>query len=159
MIAVSSNTSDRRWVLISAAMLLYATSALAAHSAADPQEQARQFIVAKPRSESVVAANTILTPAGSAQGEVRIDPQEQARQFILAKPTFGSAVNSKTEGTPAGSAQDNGRVDPQEQARQFILAKPNLGSLADRLVAAASRKQVTLAVPAPGNRGGHTEPR
>jgi hypothetical protein len=117
MISLPSHTSDRRWVLVSVAILLYANSALAAESASDPQEQARQFIVAKSSFESVGAAKTILAPAGSAQGDPRLDPQ-----FILAKPTFGSAVDLRTKGTAAGSAQDNGRVDPQEQARQFILS-------------------------------------
>jgi hypothetical protein len=159
MSSLPSNVSDRRWVLISVAILLYANSALAAESAFDPQAQARQFIVAKPSFESVVAAKTILTPAGSAQGDARLDPQEQARQFILAKPTLGSAVNSRTAGTASGPAQDNGRVDPQEQARQVILAKPNFGRLADRLVAPASKKQVTSAASAPRNRGSHTESR
>lgn len=159
MISLARKTSGRRLALISVGILFYATSALAAKSAFDPQDQARQFIVAKPTSESVVDSKTNLTAPGSAQGNGRADPQEQARQFILAKPNLGIAVDSKPNLTAAGSVQGTGRVDPQEQARQFILAKANVGSLADHWVAPVSKKQVTSAVSARRNRGGHSESR
>jgi len=154
-----SHTSQGRFLLPSVAIMLGANSALAAHSAVDLQEQARQFIVATPGFESDVAAKSILTPAGLVQSQARLDPHVQARQFILAKPTFGSAVDLKTQGPAAGSAQHHAGVDPQEQARQFILPKLNLGRLADRLVTPVSKKRVTSALSVGGDRGGYSESR
>lgn len=77
-------TSGRRLVLISAATLLYANSALAAQPAFDAQAQARQFILAKPDFGVATDSETRPIATVAAQANRRVDAQEQARQFILA---------------------------------------------------------------------------
>jgi hypothetical protein len=108
---IPTQISGRRLLLISAGLVLYANSALAVEPVLDPQEQARQFILARPNFALATVA---------ARDNGRIDPQEQARRVILAKPNFPVAADSKTQGLGGVAAQRNGHLDPQEQARQFI---------------------------------------
>jgi hypothetical protein len=140
-------TSGRRLVLISAATLLYATSALAAQPAFDAQAQARQFIVARPNFAVATDSKATGIAALAAHNNRRIDAQAQARQFILSKSNFGVATDSKTTGIAAVAAQNNRRIDAQEQARQFILTRPNVDGLAGRVVA-----------PPTARRGNNTQP-
>jgi hypothetical protein len=152
----ASKPSGRLLVLISAGVLLYANSSLAAEPVSDPQEQARQFIVAKPNFGIATDSKAHATAAVAAQANDRLDPQEQARQFIVAKPNFGVATDSKAHATAAVAAQDNDRLDPQEQARQFILAKPNFNGPAGR-VGRPSKTKVMPTVSARSDRGGYSD--
>ena len=152
-----SKTAGRLLVLISAGILQYANSALAAEPVFDPQGQARQFIVAKPNRGVATDSKAHATAVVVAQDNDRVDPQERARQFILAKPNFGVATDSKAHATAVVAAQDNDRVDPQEQARQFIMAKPSLHGLASRVVAPVSKTKVMSTVSARSNRGGYSD--
>jgi hypothetical protein len=149
-----SKTSGRLLALISAGILQYANSALAAEPVLDPQGQARQFIVAKPNFGVATDSKAQATAVVAAQDNDRVGPQEQARQFILAKSNFAVATDSKAHATAVVGAQDNDRVDPQEQARRFILAKPSLNGLAGRVVAPVAKTKVMSTVSARSNRGG-----
>ena len=150
---IPSKASGPRLLLISAGILLFANSALAAEPVSDPQEQARQFILAKPNFAVVSDSSTNGIAAVPAQDNGRGDAQKQAQQFILARPNFEVTSDSKTNGIAAVAAQDNGRGDPQEQARQFILAKPNFE------VTPGSKTKGGGAVAARTNRGGYSESR
>ena len=145
--------SGRRLVLISAATLLYANSALTAQPAFDAQAQARQVILAKPNFGVATDSKTSPIAALAAQANLRVDAQEQARRFILAKSNFGVATDSKITGIAAVPAQNNRRVDAQEQARQFILTKPNVDGLAGRVVAPPTARQRSNTRHAPMDRG------
>ncbi len=127
--------SGHRLVLISAATLLYANSALAAQPAFDAQAQARQVILAKPNFGIATDSKTRPIAAVAAQANLRVDAQAQARRFILAKSNFGVANDSKTKRIAAVAAHANRSADAQEQARRFILAKPHVDGLAGRVVA------------------------
>lgn len=108
---ISRRTAGRRLVLMFAGILL-ATNALAAQPVFDLQEQARQFILAKPIFGAAIDSKMKVVAVVSAHGNPRIDAQEQARVFIVGKPNFGDLAGrviapvSKlkvTQGAPARS--------------------------------------------------------
>ena len=108
-----SKTSGRLLALISAGILQYANSALAAEPVLDPQGQARQFIVAKPNFGVATDSKAQATAVVAAQDNDRVDPQEQARRFILAKPSLNGLAGrvvapvAKTKVMSTVSARSN----------------------------------------------------
>jgi hypothetical protein len=117
----STKTSARRWVLISAGILLYANGAIAAPSVGDAQRQARDLLLGTANGP---AGSIDRFPAVAADGHSK-DPQEQARQMILGTGHDSSVADPAVASTPAVSAGTNHRTysDPQELARRFILGK------------------------------------
>jgi hypothetical protein len=119
-------------ILISAAILINANTALAADRVGDAHVQARELL-----SGTVGRTGSIdksIAIAAHHHQTAYPDPQEQARQFIFGKPSFDgnvsreSAVQSKSAPAPL-SARRNSRVhaDPQELARRTILGTGGSG--------------------------------
>jgi len=131
--AVYMKISSRRLILISAAILINASTVLAADRVGDAHAKARDLL-----SGTVVGTGTIgksiAITADHHQTSYR-DPQEQARQVIFGRPNFDgnvsrdSAVRSKTNVPAPLSARRNSRLhaDPQELARRTILGTGGSG--------------------------------
>jgi len=106
--------SGRRLVLISAATLLYANSALTAQPAFDAQAQARQVILAKPNFGVATDSKTSPIAAVAAQANLRVDAQEQARQFILTKPNV-DGLAGRVVAPPTARQRSDTRHAPMDR--------------------------------------------
>ena len=123
---ISMKILSRRLILISAAILINANTALAANRVGDAQMQARDLLSGTVGGKTEIIDKSL---AISAEQKSYPDPQTQARQLILGKPSFDGAVSrelavqSKTNVPLPMSARRNGsaHTDPQELARRMIL--------------------------------------
>jgi hypothetical protein len=119
-----------RFVLIGAAILLYANNVLAAEVVDDAQMQARDLLSGTVGGRAKTFDASSAVPADGHHA-LNLDPQEQARQLILGKPNFGGvtgprvALGAKTKVTPEVSERGQRRVSSgaQESAQRMILGK------------------------------------
>jgi hypothetical protein len=131
---ISMKFLSRPLILISAAILINANTALAANRVGDAQMQARDLLSGTVGGRTKTIDKSLAISADQHQKSYP-DPQDQARQLILGKPSFNGpisrefAVQSKTNVPVPASARRNGHVhtDPQELARRMILGAGGSG--------------------------------
>jgi hypothetical protein len=119
-----------RLVLMSAAILLHATGALAGELVVDAQMQARDLLSGAVSGRAKTLDTSPPIPADGRQAS-NLDSQEQARQLILGKANFGGVAaltvpaDSTAKVTPAVSTRGERRVhsSAQESAQRMILGK------------------------------------
>jgi hypothetical protein len=104
----------RRFVLVSAGVLLHTSGALAGQPAADAQQQARDLLSGPVSRSPSTAVGEHWVP--------NVDPQEHARRLILGMPNLGGTGPTVVPQL-AESTLDNHRayVDSQELARSMVL--------------------------------------
>jgi hypothetical protein len=132
--STSMKILSRRFILISAAILVNANTVLAENRLGDAQMQARDLLTGTVGGRPKIIDKSLAISADHHRGSYP-DPQEQARQLILGKPSFDGTVSrkfaaqSKTNVPVSVSARQNGRVhtDPQELARRMILGAGGSG--------------------------------
>jgi hypothetical protein len=118
---ISMKILSRRLILISAAILINANTALAADRVSDAQMQARDLLSGTGGGTKTIDRS--LAMSADHHQRSYADPQKQARQIILGKPSFDGGVQSRTNVPVPVSARWKSRVhtDPQESARRVIL--------------------------------------
>lgn len=120
-----TKTLARRWVLISAGILLYANGAIAGQPAGDAQQQARDLLSGTATNGLAGSMDKLSVVAAESHSRGDRNPQEQARQMILGTAHYGSVAGTAVASTPAVPARTNHRTysDPQERARRLLLAQ------------------------------------
>jgi hypothetical protein len=122
-----TKTSNRPFLLLSAAFLLQTGGALVAARAGDAQTQARELVSQTTAGRSAAAESNVL-PDGTTS-PAALDPQEQARRVLLGTQSAGgeaevAAPRYAKSTSPAGVVgRDHRRAhsDAQEMARRMIL--------------------------------------
>ena len=131
---ISMKILNRPLILLSAAILINANTALAANRVGDAQMQARDLLSGTVGGRAKIIHKSLAISADHLQKSYP-DPQEQARQLILGKPSLDGtagrefAAQSNTNVRVPVSARQNDRVhtDPQELARRMILGAGGSG--------------------------------
>ncbi|HLZ96308.1 MAG TPA: hypothetical protein VKP66_00085 [Steroidobacteraceae bacterium] len=119
----SINASNRRLVLLSAALLLQTGGALTAARAGDAQTQARELL-SPTQTRSVAARSSAVADAGASLAGV--DPQEQARRVLVSAPGSTGGVQATAQRYAKSTSPAETRhvhSDAQEMARQMILGR------------------------------------
>jgi len=134
----------RSSLLISAAMLINATTGVAADSSGDVLTQTRDLL-----SGSIRETKTIdKAPAASADPHQRsnVDFQEQIRQFILGGPEFYHAasrelaIRPKTSVSAVSAWNSRAATDLQEMTRRMILGTESGGKESSSMRLSANEK-------------------
>jgi hypothetical protein len=113
--SLSTKTLLHRFMLVSAALLIYADNALAANVVGDAQMQARALLTGMSGGRTGTAEHPIATPSGDRQRSDQ-DPQELARRLILGANHRAGNVK------PAVSAlETRDYVGASKAARRMIL--------------------------------------
>jgi hypothetical protein len=107
---VTTRRPISHWILITAALLVYADGALAADHVGDPQLQAAALLTGTSAGRPHVDDDSI-TPHADGHQKSRIDPQEQARELIVGTSDLSRAT------IPPSSANS-------KRATQFSVSKP-----------------------------------
>jgi hypothetical protein len=122
-VLIKTQRPVHRWILISAALLIYADGARAADYVGDPQMQARTLLTGTSAGRPNVDGDRI-TQQADGHRESRIGPQEQARQLILGTADLSRVTVppvSATKRTAQSFVSNSVNVDPLESARRMIL--------------------------------------
>jgi len=125
---ISMKILNRPLILLSAAILINANTALAANRVGDAQMQARDLLSGTVGGRAKIIHKSLAISADHLQKSYP-DPQEQARQLILGKSSFGGAVSREFAVQPktnvavpvAARRTGSAHTDPQELARRMIL--------------------------------------
>lgn len=118
--------SSRRFVPMTAAILLSANSVFAAELVNDAQLQASGLLTATLGGHAKIVYASPPIPAHD-YGTSYLDPQEQARAPILGKPNFGRVTGAAlySESKASAGLPTRGKrgaySDAQELARRMIL--------------------------------------
>jgi hypothetical protein len=125
---ISLKKLSRRLILVSAAILVNATTVLAASGVGDAQMQARDLLSGAAGGSSKILDRPLAIGADRHQQSFP-DAQTQARRMILAKSSFGGTSSrefvvlskANVEAPVAARRIGSAHPDAQESARRMIL--------------------------------------